>query len=137
MIRRLIRYVGRRGAALLVFAFIDIAIGVSFLDPETSAQTRAIPTYRATLEVASLTVWAWLWLLVAATCAVGAFRQKDRLSFGAAIAIKVVWAGSFLASWILYSAPRAWLAAATWGVLAALVLLISGWPEPNKRGRSG
>jgi drug/metabolite transporter (DMT)-like permease len=132
--RQVIDRTGRRGAALLAFAFIDIVVGWSLFDAETQAQTKAIPAYRATLEIAPLPIWGALWLLVGALCAVCAFLVTDRIAYGAAIGVKIVWAGSFLASWVIYNAPRAWLSAATWGVVAALVLVISGWPEP-KGGR--
>jgi hypothetical protein len=130
--RRLVLRVGRRGAALLAFSSIDVVIGVSFMNPDAAAQTKALPAYAALLRVAPLPVWAWLWLAVAVACLVGAFCEMDRVAFGAAIGIKIVWASGFLAAWIFYDAQRAWLSAATWGVVAALVLVISGWPEPIK-----
>jgi hypothetical protein len=124
--------VGRRGAALLIFAFIDLVIGWSLLDPQTQAQAQALPAYQAMLAVVPLSVWGWWWITVGLVCVVHAFVQRDRVGYGAAIGIKVVWGGGFLASWLVYEAPRGWLGAATWGVFAALVYLISGWPEPVK-----
>lgn len=126
-----LRYrIGRRGAALLVFAFVDVIIGWSLIDPSTQAQTAALPVYRATVEVAPLSVWGWTWIAVAAVCVAGAVARSDWFAFAAAIGIKLVWAGCFIASWLVFGAPRGWLGAATWGVVAALVYLISGWPEP-------
>jgi hypothetical protein len=125
--------VGRRGAALLVFAFIDVVIGWSLIDASGQAQAAALPTYRAFREVAPLAAWGWLWLAVAAMCAVWAFRRHDAPGFAAAIAVKLVWAAGFLVSWVAWDAPRAWLGATTWGVIAALVYLISGWPEVEDR----
>lgn len=127
---RLRRRVGRRGAALLVFSFIDIVLGWSLIDSTTQAQAAALPAYRAAVEVAPLAVWGWFWIAVAAACAAGAVARADWWAFAAAIGIKLVWAGSFLASWLAFGAARGWLGAATWGVVAALVFIVSGWPEP-------
>lgn len=127
---RLRRRIGRRGAALLVFAFIDVVLGWSLIDPTTQAQTAALPVYRATVEVAPLTVWGCLWILVGLACMAQAPARFDGIGFGVAIGIKVVWAGCFVASWLVFDAPRGWLGAATWAVIAALVYLIARWPEP-------
>jgi hypothetical protein len=118
----------------MAFAFVDFIIGWSLLDPETRAGTAALPTYRATLEIAPLSVWAGLWLTVGGVCLVQAFAiHNDRLAFTLAIGIKLAWAGGFLASWFFYDAPRGWLGATSWGVVAALVAVIAGWPEPMRR----
>lgn len=130
--RRILRRVGRRGAALLVFAFIDVVIGWSLVDPSTRKETAALPTYAAVQQAAPLPVWGALWLAVAVVCTVYAFRWRDAPAYACAIAIKLVWAGGFLGSWAFYGAYRGWLGAATWGVVAALVYLISGWPEPGR-----
>jgi hypothetical protein len=125
--------VGRRGAALLVFAFVDVVIGWSLLDGQGRAQAAALPTYRAFREVAPLTFWGGAWLAAAVVCAVWAFRRDDWPGFTVAIGIKLVWAAGFLTSWLAWDAPRGWLGAATWGVIAALVYLISGWPDIEDR----
>jgi DMSO reductase anchor subunit len=130
--RRILRRAGRRGAALLVFAFIDVVLGWSLVDPSTRKQTAALPMYAAIQKAAPLPVWGALWLAVAAVCVVFAFRRRDAPAYACAVGIKLVWAVGFLASWAFYGAARSWLAAATWGVVAALVYLISGWPEPDR-----
>jgi hypothetical protein len=130
---RLAQRVGRRGAALMIFAFIDLVIGWSLAGTATRAQASALPTYRAHVEILPLIAWGWLWIAVGAVCLVHAFRVSDRFGFAAAIGIKLVWAAGFLGSWLLYDAPRGWLGAATWVVFAALVHLISGWPEVTSR----
>lgn len=129
MLRRTRARVGRRGAALLAFAYLDIVIGWSLLDGTTRSQTEAIPAYKAIIAIAPLAVWAALWLLVGMVCAVSAFLEDDRWGFAGAIGVKVVWATGFYAAWLVYDVPRAWLAAATWFVLAALVYDIAGWGE--------
>lgn len=124
------RQTGRRGAALLVFAFVDFALAWSLIDPANAAVTAAQPSYRAMAEVAPLAFWGWVWVAVGFVCLAAALARDDRFGFGVAIGIKVVWSGCFVASWLAYDVPRAWVGAALWGVVAALVYLIAGWPEP-------
>jgi hypothetical protein len=129
--------VGRRGAALLAFAFLDGVVGWSLLDSQGQVQVRAAPAYRVIVGVAPLPVWAWLWLAVGALAAVQAFTRFGRLGYTATMGIKVLWALGFAGSALAYRAPRAWLAAATWAVFAALVAVCSGWQEPGARGDPG
>lgn len=121
---------GRRGAALLIFGFIDEVVGYSLLDPHS--RPIGSSTYRAIEYLAPYSLWSIVWIVVGVVCAVQALARDDRVGFACAIAIKVVWAGGFLASWVIYNAYRGWVGAATWGVVAALVYLISGWPEPRR-----
>jgi hypothetical protein len=127
--------VGRRGAALLAFAFIDLVIAYGLFDPVLRVQTAQVPAYRAISRLAPLQVWAWLWLAVGVACAAQAFMRDDRYAYTAAIGVKVVWAAGFAAAWLAYGVPRAWLGAATWAVFACLVLTCAGWREPDDPGR--
>lgn len=129
--RRVVARVGRRGAVLLIFAFIDGVVAWSLIDPQSRSQVGRLATYRALVDVAPLVVWAWLWAGAGVVLAVQAFSRSDRWGYAVALGIKAVWAAGLGASWLVYGAPRAWLAAATWAVLAALVLVISGWHEPG------
>lgn len=130
-IRQWRRRIGRRGAALLVFAEVDGVVGWSLLDPELRAQTAAVPVYRALVDVAPLAVWGWLWLAVGAVCLWQAPVRDDTWAYSLAIGIKVVWAGGMLTSWVVFHAARGWLSASLWGVIAALLIVINGWPEPG------
>jgi hypothetical protein len=129
LLTRLRCRIGRRGAALLAFAFIDLVIGWLLLDP----QSRLIPSYRAVFAVAPPVVWALLWIGAGLIVGVHAFLRVDKFGFAAAILIKLLWALGLMASWLAYHAPRGWVGAATWVVLAGLVLIIAGWPEPPRR----
>lgn len=120
---------GRRGIALLLFAYLDAVIGYSLLDASTRAQTAAIPSYKVVIMLAPLLVWAFIWIAAGMACLVSAFLRDDRWGFAAASAVFIVWAVSFLISWAAYGADRGWLAAATWAVLAMLVLDCAGWRE--------
>lgn len=119
-IDRLYHRIGRRGAALLVFAEIDAVVGWSLLDPELRAQTAAVPVYRALVDMAPLALWGWLWLVVGAVCIWCAPARDDTWAYALAIGIKVVWAGGMLTSWIAFDAPR-----------GPLLVVINGWPEPG------
>lgn len=129
-LRALRSRIGRRGAALLVFAYIDYVIGWSLLDPQLRAQTQAVPVYRALVDIAPLTVWGWLWLLVAVVCTVQAVMRSDVWAYSAAIGIKALWAGGMAYAAVVFHAPRGWLSASLWGVIAALLVIINGWLEP-------
>lgn len=125
-----LRYrIGRRGACLLSLAFIDAVIGASLLGPQARAQARLIPAYRVLFSSLPVSVWAVAWIAVGALCAVQAFVKHDQWAYAAAVGIKVTWAAGTFASWLLYHAPRAWLAGLTWAVIAGLVGVINGWPE--------
>lgn len=130
--KRIQQRLGRRGAALLAFAFVDLVIGWSLTDAQAQAQAKAVPAYRVIADVMSFEAWGWLWIAVGVICTVSAFCKNDFVGFTAAIGVKVMWAAGLAGAWIVYDVPRAWLGAATWIVLAALVLLISGWDEPRE-----
>lgn len=129
MRRRFRVRLGRRGVALLAFAYLDIIIGYSLLDPVVRQQTEAIPSYRVIVAIAPLLVWAVIWLVAGAACALTAFMPHDKWGFAATSGVMMVWAFGIASAWIAYDAYRGWLAAATWFVLALLVLDISGWRE--------
>jgi len=121
--RRLMHRLGRRGAALTFFGILDLAIAASLVGP-------VAPTTRAAAELMSPWAWAGLWASVAALCFVGAWVRWDHYAFTAAIAMKVIWSGEVLASWLLYDAQRGWLGAVVWAAFAAFIAVIAGWPEP-------
>lgn len=124
------RRVGRRGQALLVFGFVDFVFGFSLIDATSRAQAASQPSYLALQDIVPLAAWGWLWIVIGVVCVFYAFARSDAVGFGAAIGIKVVWTSGLLASWLIYDAPRAWVGAALWVVVARMVVLIAGWPEP-------
>lgn len=118
--------IGRRGSALLFFAFIDVVNAWSML---TIPPERYTPTYRWFDSVAPLWVWAALWAAAGTACLYHAVRVDDHLGFVAAIGVKAVWSLGLTVGWVLADVPL--LGAVVWLVLAAFVWLISGWPEPD------
>lgn len=121
---------GRRGSSLLAFGLVDVAVGWSLTDPLSRKVATATPIYRLLFLWVPAGTWAALWLAVAAVCFVQAWARDDRLAFGCAIGVKIVWALGLYGAWVVYDAPRAWTLAIVWLVLAWLVSVIAGWPEP-------
>jgi len=127
-LRRLWAGVGFRGSTLLFFALIDLALGLSLLAPPPP--TRLSETQRFVDATLPLPVWGLAWLAVAVTCAVYAFRRRDRVAFAAAIVIKVVWGLVALGGQIFGYLDRGWVGAFIWLGMAGWVLVVSYWPEP-------
>lgn len=128
------RRVGRRGAALLFFATLDVIFGWSLLDPTSSVATS--PGYRWLAGVFPLEVWGGLWLLVGLLCLTGAFIHEDSIAWVAAMSIKVMWGVLWFLGWWFAGIERGWVAAAVWLPMAALVALLAGWPEPGGARRA-
>lgn len=120
--------VGHRGRILLILAVVDIAYGFSFIGP--SADALALSTTAWRQHFAPLWVWGAGWLVVAAVLIVSAFLLNDAIGYAAAIAWKILWALTTLASWAFGGVDRGWLGSVVWLVVAAMVWDISGWPEP-------
>lgn len=126
---RLRHRIGRRGACLLVAAFVDITIGASLASAQGRLQARAVPVYRVLWAWLPPGGWALVWLAVGALCAVQAFARRDQWGYAGAIGVKAVWSVGAFAAWALYHTPRAWLVGLTWACLTGLVVVINGWPE--------
>lgn len=125
--RWLAYHVGRRGCALLFFAFIDLVSAFSYLRPTAEARHAAIVVYVA--QIAPLYVWAGLWGAVGVICLVSAFLRHDRIGFGAAMVVKMLWAIITLNGWLLANVERGYVGAAVWFALAGWVAIIAGWNE--------
>lgn len=123
-------HLGRRGAALLFFAILDLTFAWSLLDPQATVLVRMAPLYRVVVQTAPLWVWGLAWGVVGLLCAIQAWRRRDAVAFAAVIMLKITWGGAIAAAGLLYGAPRAWISATIYFSLAAFVGVISGWPEP-------
>lgn len=131
---RLWERLGRRGSALLFFSMLDVIYAFSLANPP--AEQRQSASMRWTADVAPLWLWATVWGVVGLICFVQAWMDNDRVAFAAAIAVKVVWGGLFIAGAIAVGLERAYVGAAVWLALAAFVAIISTWPEHSGRDLS-
>jgi hypothetical protein len=129
VLRRLVRRIGRRGAALMFFAVLDLLYGWWLLDPLESTVRAA--GYRWLASVLPLSAWGLIWLLVGVLCLVGTVVHEDSMAWVAAMAIKVMWGTLWILGWWLADVPRGWAQAGFWLPLAALVALLAGWAEPG------
>lgn len=119
--------VGRRGSALLFFAFLDFVYGGSLLTLPQEAKLS--PTYEFIGKLAPIPLWGSAWTAVGIICLVSAFIRRDSIAFTSAICIKILWAIVFLSGDIAGDIYRGWVAASVWFAMSLLVIVISGWPE--------
>lgn len=129
-LRNLKTRIGHRGAFLLFLALLDILIGYSFLIVPKSPIPFLIPLH----------VWAWIWLVAGGIVFTGVFQRRDRIQFGVAAGVKTLFAASYLRLWILFGVPHAWVSVVVWTAFAAIIVVISSWPEvrrSKKRDRTG
>ncbi len=125
--------VGRRGTALLFFALLDVVYAISLANPVE--EVRRSKTLVFVQQIMPLYAWSMLWLVVGIVCAIGAFMQKDRWAFTAAMFLKVLWGTVFLLGWALYGLERGYVSAVIWLVFAGWIYVISTWPEPSVPAR--
>lgn len=126
MTQGLVYRVGRRGAALLFLAGLDAVVAWSLFSP--AEPLPASTGYARSL--APLWLWGGLWAVTGALCGWSAFRRVDRVGFGAAMGVKVMWSLMYVGGAVTGHIPRGLVSAAVWGAFAAFVLLLSAWPEP-------
>jgi hypothetical protein len=122
--------IGRRGAILLILAVIDIAYGMSLVGPASETLGLAATIWRE--HYAPLWVWGVGWLVIAAILIVSAFLRNDRFGYAAAIGWKIAWSLTSLASWIVGGVERGWVSSIVWAVVAGMIVVIAGWPEPTR-----
>ena len=125
----MLKHTGRRGATLLLLAFLDIVIGFGVYTAEADGRTSA---YSGQLAIAPLWMWACAWWYTAVILVFSAFRKHDAVGFAFASGIKFVWALSFLLGYLIHNQERAWISAGTWIVIALWLQLVSGWPEERQ-----
>lgn len=128
--RRLIKAVGRRGGALLFFAFLDAVYCFGLLN----APRPLTEVYAWMDEILPLWVWAACWGLVSVICMFYAFRTYDTVGFVAAVALKVAWAVLSLLGWLSGVVDRGYISAAIWLAFAGFVVIIAGGiPAPSRK----
>lgn len=120
-------HVGRRGAFLLFLAVLDFLYAGSLAHPAPEAARSPSTLFIGTI----MPLWGWaaLWGGVGLSCGIGAFLRHDKWAFSAAVALKLLWGGTFLLGWAIAGLDRGWVSAAVWLTFAPIVYLISGWSE--------
>lgn len=129
MTGRIRQRVGRRGAALLFFALVDLVYAHSLLWPPRAA--RESDTLQWVAGLGPLWAWAILWAAGGGACLVWAFRRQDQPGFAAAIAVYVLWGLAMLGGQVAGQVERGYVSAVIWLTLAGFVGLLSTWPEPG------
>lgn len=131
--RRLGHQVGRRGASLLFFGLLDVVYCQALLFPTRTARNTS--GYRFLADIMPLWAWAAMWGVVGVLCLVYAFRKRDQPAFAAAMGLKVLWGSVYVGGQWTGAVERGYVSAVVWLALAALVGLLSTWPEPTKEPR--
>jgi len=86
--------------------------------------------YAPFVAVMPMPAWAALWGGVGALTGVGAgWRPARPWAFATAALVKATWGMVYLVGWLAGDMPRGYLSAAIWCTFAAVVLIISAWPE--------
>ncbi len=125
-VRGIGRRVGRRGAALLFFAVLDLVFCYGLL----TLPRPLTPFYEWMQELLPLWGWAACWGAVAVLCLVYAFRRHDTPAFVAAVCIKVGWGLLGFFGWLAGVVDRGYVSAAIWLAFAAFVVLVAGGIPP-------
>jgi hypothetical protein len=129
VVRPLLARIGRRGAALLFFALLDLVYGYAL----ATAPRPLSLFYAWTDRIVPLQAWAACWCAVGLICLVFAFLTRDTAAFMAAVALKVGWGGTAFFGWTAGAVPLGYLSAVIWLAFAAFVYLIAGGIPPATR----
>lgn len=120
--------IGRRGAALLFFAGLDLIYGYALAFPTPGQDS---PTNRYFTAIMPPVALGSIWATVGVICLYHAFQRHDRFGFNAAIMLKMMWGGlALLGVWSAHvpiASPAIWLS------LAGLVGILAGWREPEPK----
>jgi hypothetical protein len=122
--KRLVQRIGHRGAFLAFLALLDILYGYSIL-----AEPGLVGNYDLGLTVQS---WGLVWLATGIVLLTGIATRHDRVHFGLAAALKAAWAMIWFKLWLFEHTPRGWVPVVIWAAFAAVVVVVSSWPEMRK-----
>lgn len=125
----LTRRIGRRGAALLFFALLDLVYAFALL----TAPRPPTAFYVWMGQIMPLPAWAACWAAVGVICLVYAFMLRDTPAFMMAVSLKVAWGLLALFGWVHGIVPLGYLSAVIWLAFAAFVHLIAGGIPPAQR----
>jgi hypothetical protein len=118
---------GHRGAFLAFLSLLDFLYGYSILTDSGPLQV-----YHLILPII---VWGWIWVAMGAVLLSGVFIRRDKFHFGLSATFKCAWVAAWVNVWITQAFPRVWVSIVIWAAFAALVVVVSSWPE-TRRHRS-
>jgi hypothetical protein len=116
---------GHRGAFLLALGLFDEWYALSI--PGVAAT--GTPAGRWIAHVLPLLGWTALWAAAGVILIAGALVRSDAFAFATAVLIKLTWALVYLIGWAVHGVYRGWASAAVWLAFAAVVMIVSTWPE--------
>lgn len=126
---------GRRGLCLALFAGVFIVYGFALAGSDPDRPGLELITRRI-----DLSTWAFLWI----TSGVGAIglsvSRRSWLGYVALMPMPLLWAGANAGAFLLSlgtdeGTANAWAGALVWSLIAAVLLIISGWPEAPRGSR--
>jgi hypothetical protein len=124
--------IGRRGACLLIFGFVPAMVGASlFVQPhDRHGGTRSIPVLA---HIAPDEFWSAMWMglgIVAMICAFLGWKAQ-RVGYLIGYALPLMWGAANFISWALGELVTGWISCGIYLGYCLLVIIISGWEEPN------
>lgn len=121
-----------RGRFLILFGLLYGCFGWSYIVEGSSPSRRA--TFEWLPDVIPMSALSWPWFTAALIAVISAFRytppRTDRFGFMALALAPLVWACMFLFSYFAGYAPTGWISTIIYGGFAAIVILVSSWPNP-------
>jgi hypothetical protein len=126
------RQIGRRGACLLIFGLVPLAVGGSyFLTPKNQAgHYRTIPVLQ---DLAPASWWSGVWLILGAGAMLCAFGEWHWVRRGLIIGymLPLIWGAANLISWMRGELVTGWISAVIYLGYSLLVIIVAGWEEPT------
>lgn len=120
--------IGRRGAALLILAFVDFGVGWSFIDPTPEAAAAQNAVWRE--HFAPSWFWGGLWIAVGAVCLVSALaRGTDTAGFMCAVGLKILWSSLEGTGWLAGAINQGYRPALIWLGFACFIFVVAGMAE--------
>lgn len=121
------RYLGRRGAFLVIFGILFILRG------EVKLQGHFTPieqqSFGLATRIAPLEVWGWAAIVVGVVAVVSALLSHDGHGFAALQTYAGLWALAAALTWVVDGSPMAARTALSWTTTVAAIFIVSGWPE--------
>lgn len=114
-------HVGHRGAVLAFLVMLDLLYGYSM---------NTEPGYLAWVDLGlSIHTWSLIWIAVGVILLTGISAKRDKFHYTIAVMLKVFWSAVFFRTWLTGGYDRGWVVGLIWGGFAALLFIISSWPE--------